>query len=230
MDLALNNLQRLICHKTKQTKPSIKVLNEYVKLHVCMFHSCKSFPSSLDWEHFSTTSERIVAKIIEITIFFFFFVKWPNEGFLKKTTWESGGRAWVLVSSPTSGPFDFMIDIVCVCREERPNGKKKLKTYSAACLLVDLSWCFQNSDLALWSSEGDMPAVLVKIMNSTISPFHSWAGGWGVHSRLLFFACGHKFVLTEQPEATIVSRFNSVAFHSDMREKVLDDYVELQSA
>ena len=24
MDLALNNLQRLICHKTQQTKPSIK--------------------------------------------------------------------------------------------------------------------------------------------------------------------------------------------------------------
>ena len=25
MDLALNNLQRLICHKTKQTKPNLKL-------------------------------------------------------------------------------------------------------------------------------------------------------------------------------------------------------------
>ena len=27
MDLALNNLQRLICHKTKQTKPNLKLEN-----------------------------------------------------------------------------------------------------------------------------------------------------------------------------------------------------------
>ena len=36
MDLALNNLQRLICHKTKQTKPSKKENSEFksVKLHL----------------------------------------------------------------------------------------------------------------------------------------------------------------------------------------------------
>ena len=28
MDLALNNLQRLICHKTQQTKPNRKSINE----------------------------------------------------------------------------------------------------------------------------------------------------------------------------------------------------------
>ena len=30
MDLALNNLQRLICHKTKQTKPNIILTNLYL--------------------------------------------------------------------------------------------------------------------------------------------------------------------------------------------------------
>ena len=28
MDLAFNNLQRLICHKTKPTKPSVKITEE----------------------------------------------------------------------------------------------------------------------------------------------------------------------------------------------------------
>ena len=35
MNLALNNLQRLICHKTQQTKPKIIVINKiisYLKL------------------------------------------------------------------------------------------------------------------------------------------------------------------------------------------------------
>ena len=31
MDLALNNLQRLICHKTQQTKPNLTEGNLYLK-------------------------------------------------------------------------------------------------------------------------------------------------------------------------------------------------------
>ena len=31
MDLALNNLQKLICHKTKQTKPNLTFKNEISK-------------------------------------------------------------------------------------------------------------------------------------------------------------------------------------------------------
>ena len=34
MDLALNNLQRLICHKTKQTKPNYHRFTSYIALYI----------------------------------------------------------------------------------------------------------------------------------------------------------------------------------------------------
>ena len=36
MDLALNNLQRLICHKTQQTKPNLSMGQITVYLFNCM--------------------------------------------------------------------------------------------------------------------------------------------------------------------------------------------------
>ena len=34
MDLALNNLQRLICHKTHQTKPKYICIDDYMRMHI----------------------------------------------------------------------------------------------------------------------------------------------------------------------------------------------------
>ena len=37
MDLALNNLQRLICHKTKPTNPSIMIHFELISSHIKLY-------------------------------------------------------------------------------------------------------------------------------------------------------------------------------------------------
>ena len=39
MDLALNNLQRLICHKTQQTKPNQTISHILLKLITIFAHS-----------------------------------------------------------------------------------------------------------------------------------------------------------------------------------------------
>ena len=50
MDLALNNLQRLICHKTKQTKPNLEGdsdINKSLEKRLAEMEIIESRPSKL---------------------------------------------------------------------------------------------------------------------------------------------------------------------------------------
>ena len=57
MDLALNNLQRLICHKTKQTKPNQKRVIGRVGLNYQTFENTQKLCFMMDilfWKLFSS--------------------------------------------------------------------------------------------------------------------------------------------------------------------------------
>ena len=58
MDLALNNLQRLICHKTKQTKPITQKSTEFTKSTVFCCWNC-AFNYSFSFCHLYIFSTRM---------------------------------------------------------------------------------------------------------------------------------------------------------------------------
>ena len=60
MDLALNNLQMLICHKTKQTKPNLNIahLSKNIMNHTMdqnfIWNPCMTYVGNIDFWHTHT--------------------------------------------------------------------------------------------------------------------------------------------------------------------------------
>ena len=97
MNLALNNLQRLICHKTQQTKPNcckeIKILTyDYTAIYRCLSTRLSSWTCKT-WFSFRRSKSRLISICNELCFFFSIsFAAGPFKKILRRTCGPKGQR------------------------------------------------------------------------------------------------------------------------------------------
>ena len=83
MDLALNNVQRLICHKTQQTKPTNKIMTmKYMIIRIPTFHILFLYKEE-NWQGirwiFNFFPLKIINNLERYSYFIFFLIaEWIN--------------------------------------------------------------------------------------------------------------------------------------------------------